>query len=798
MKKRLRILFVLMAIIHAADAFAQFTTISPFAASWKYLTPAADPGTSWRDSTFNDAAWLSGVAYLGYGDPWITTCIPSGCTTGTLCAPTCTSKYPSYYFRKVVNIASFAAYDSIRLSLKRDDGAVVYINGTEIWRDNMPAGAITYTTGAASNVSGAAESTAYVKTFPKTLFVNGNNTIAVEVHQDVVTSSDLTFDLMIEGYKYVPTPVALTRGPYLQVGTQTGITFRWRTNVASKSKVSVGTKSGLYTKSVVDTNRTTEHILSIDSLLPDTKYYYSFGTDTSVIQGDTNNFFTTAARDTAKRKLTVAVFGDCGRNDNGFQTGTLSAYQKYLGLKGMKAAEILLLLGDNAYNSGTDAEFTNTFFNPYSGNIFKNHPMYPSPGNHDYNNGALTAQQLHNVPYYNIFSMPTAGEAGGVPSGTQAYYSFNRGDVHFLSLDSYGMEDYGTSRMYDTLGAQVKWIKKDLAANNSKWVIAYWHHPPYTKGSHNSDTEDELIKIRENFIRILERLGVDLILNGHSHDYERSYLLKGHFGNEASFNIAAHTADSSSGKYDGSANSCPYVYNSGKYNHGTVYVVAGSSGADGGIQAGYPHDALPFSVDDGGMLYLEIEDNRLDAKFIRKNDTISDNFTIIKDVRKITDTLTIYKGNAATLQADWLGSYSWNTTDTARRIVVKPAVTTTYSVKDSIANTCLINNFVVKVLDTTKPAGIPSVQNSLEESFVYPVPAKDVLYLEMSNANEGNYTFTVYDLQGKKLQAGTKYVNRGKQTVGIEVKLLPLNQVLLFEVENNNTRKTFRFTRQAE
>lgn len=119
----------------------------------------------------------------------------------------------------------------------------------------------------------------------------------------------------------------------------------------------------------------------------------------------------------------------------------------------MRTSDLLIMNGDNAYNNGTDAEFTNNLFNAYQGSILKNHTLFSAPGNHDYNNGALTAQQLHNVPYYTIFSSPKYGKCGGVPSNTQAYYSHDYGPVHFLSLDSYGMEDYGTTRLYDTNGA---------------------------------------------------------------------------------------------------------------------------------------------------------------------------------------------------------------------------------------------------------------------------------------------------------------------------------------------------------
>ncbi|MEO5946919.1 MAG: metallophosphoesterase, partial [Chitinophagaceae bacterium] len=425
-------------------------------------------------------------------------------------------------------------------------------------------------------------------------------------------------------------------------------------------------------------------------LTADTKYYYRFGSSTQALQNGTENYFITAPDATTTRKIRIAAFGDCGRNDNGFQTGSLSAYQNYVG---NNPAEVLMLLGDNAYNSGTDGEYQSNYFDVYSSNILKNHQLFPAPGNHDYANNA-TRQADHNVPYYSIFTNPANGESGGVPSGTEAYYSYDWGNVHFLSLDSYGKENGGSTRLYDTTGAQTLWVKQDLAANTKPWVIAYWHHPPYTMGSHNSDSESELINMRQNFIRILERMGVDLIICGHSHDYERSYLLNGHYGNESSFNINTHTISSTSGKYDGSSNSCVYTTNSGISNSGTVYVVAGSAGADGGIQAGYPHNALPFSVDDGGMFYLEVEDNRLDAKFIRRTGAVADQFTLMKNVNKTTN-LSIAAGTPTNLTASWVGTYNWSTGATTRTISVAPNSNTTYSVADNQG--CLTDQFTIDI-----------------------------------------------------------------------------------------------------
>lgn len=672
----------------------------PYGSIWKYYV-GSDLGTTWRDAAYAEPSWSTSTGgHIGFGETWTTTCIPAGptgCTAGCLPGGTCT-KYPTTYFRRTLSIPDPTFYDSIRFSVFRDDGIVMYVNGVEQWRDNMPTGTINYNSTAPNNVNGTtgtyAESLAVVRSLPISAFAIGNNVIAIEVHQNTTTSSDLDFNVQVQGVPHVvPT---LVRGPYLQMGSDTAFTVRWRTDVACKSKLEIGTSTSNYSIVLNDAAMVTEHEMRVRNLTPNTKYYYRFGSDLDVLQGDTTNFCVTAPAAGTSRRVTLAAYGDCGQNSNSYQTGSLSAYRAYLSSIGLQAADMMLLVGDNAYNSGTDAEFQTGFFAAYQSTILKNHMLFPAPGNHDYANDA-TRQDDHNIPYLSIFTMPKNGECGGVPSGKEEYYSYNWGDVHVLSLDSYGEES--NLRLYDTTGAQVQWIKADLAANTKKWVIAYWHHPPYTMGSHTSDGETELVNIRQNFIRILERYGVDMIICGHSHDYERSYLLKGHFGNEASFDVNTHAVSNSSAKYDGSTNSCPYTTVSGKVNHGTVYVVSGSSGASGGTQGGYPHNAFPFSLNDGGMFFVDINNNRLDAKFIRKDGTIWDKFTIMKDV-KVQDTVNILYGASTNLTASWEGSYAWTPTVTTRTVTVTPAQDSLVEVKDNLSATCLTDKHYVNLLCT--------------------------------------------------------------------------------------------------
>jgi glucose/arabinose dehydrogenase len=158
--------------------------------SWKYLDNGSNQGTAWRATSFNDASWLSGNAQLGYGDGDETTVVSFG--------PSSSNKFITTYFRKSFNVTDASAFSGLELSLIRDDGAVVYINGTEVYRTNMPTGTISYTTLAPTFIDGTNEST-YVTTTFNNILVNGTNVIAVEIHQNAGTSSDISFNLKLKG-----------------------------------------------------------------------------------------------------------------------------------------------------------------------------------------------------------------------------------------------------------------------------------------------------------------------------------------------------------------------------------------------------------------------------------------------------------------------------------------------------------------------------------------------------------------------------------------------------------------------
>ncbi len=486
----------------------------------------------------------------------------------------------------------------------------------------------------------------------------------------------------------------LLRGPYLQAATPTSIVIRWRTDVLTRGIVHFGRTMGQPDRDEQDSVLVTEHKIRLTGLEPGTKYYYAIGSYKDTLQIGAGDYFVTLPTPGSEALYRIAAVGDCGNNSVN-QRAVRDQLIHYLGDNYLNA---WILLGDNAYSTGRDAEFQSNFFNIYKDNLLPKYPLYPSPGNHDYYDGDSSeekVQHTHQVAYYQNFTMPVDGEAGGVASHNPAFYSFDLGNIHFLSLDSYGIEQ-DQYRIYDTLGPQVEWVKRDLEANAHKgWVIAYWHHPPYTMGSHNSDHEAELVHIRENFIRIMERYGVDLIICGHSHDYERSKLIKGHYGMEPTWDSTAYVVSRSSGLYDGTPNSCPYVKDSANGYTGTVYIVSGSAGQLGGKQASWPHDALPYAdVTHGGAGMLEIQGGRLDWKWVCSDGQIRDHFTMLKNIGHRHE-LTVKKGETITLRSVITGK--WNPgKSTGSSIEVKPSATTVYTVKD--ATGCVQESFEVKVV----------------------------------------------------------------------------------------------------
>jgi hypothetical protein len=404
----------------------------------------------------------------------------------------------------------------------------------------------------------------------------------------------------------------LTRGPYLQSGSLDRVTVRWRTDAAITSMVRFGRAGGpldaVFTGPVTD-----EHIMTLSGLDPETDYVYQvdLGGPTP-FETYVQSTFKTAPYRGSLKPTRVWVIGDAGTATVN-QLAVRDAWEQW---HGNRDADLWLMLGDNAYEGGTDAEYQTAVFDVY-GSLLSRRVVWPTRGNHD------VVYAGANNDYYDIFTLPTLGECGGLASGSEAYYSFDYANIHFVCLDSEGSN---RTRGFPMM----RWLESDLAATNQQWVIAYWHHPPYTKGSHDSDdpldSGGRMMDMRQVALGIMDSAGVDLVLNGHSHSYERSFLLNGHYGTSNTL-TPQMIVDGGDGRIDGDGGYHKLTPGRGPFE-GAVYAVAGSSGQ---VSSGpLNHPVMVTSMLSLGSMVLDVNGTELDARFIDETGTVRDSFAIIK------------------------------------------------------------------------------------------------------------------------------------------------------------------------
>ena len=419
--------------------------------------------------------------------------------------------------------------------------------------------------------------------------------------------------LLILGLTFLPlsflNAAALKRGPYLQNGSTTAVTVRWRTDVNTETVVHYGTSAGNLSQRIANLTKRTEHEVRITGLQPDTKYFYSVGDADQTLEDGTDCFFITAP--TGAKPTRVWLLGDPG-------TGTIEQKQvrdAYYKFTGSRHTDLWLMDGDNAMNNGNDWEYTSKLFAVYP-DMLKKSVLWTAYGNHDAGcSDALT----QTGPYFEQHTFPKNGEAGGVPSGSEAYYSFDYGNIHFVILD--------TSESSRLMGSpQLQWLEKDLAANKKDWTIVIFHHPIYTRGTEHSDKLINMREARQNMAPVMEAHGVDLVVSGHAHCYQRSCFLNGHYGMSSTFDKETMVVQKGNGRIGGDG---AYLKDmSEKAFSGTVYLVAGASGKVGGDAVNHPVMLSSMSV--LGSLVMDFNGPQLDVQYIDRAGARRDHFTIKK------------------------------------------------------------------------------------------------------------------------------------------------------------------------
>lgn len=389
----------------------------------------------------------------------------------------------------------------------------------------------------------------------------------------------------IGAYEFVSTPVAaeiptaagasqLFRYPYLQTDSARTMKILWATAASGACVVQykLSTASAWTTQSACSgvefTSAATglaasyfQHEVVLNNLQPNTAYLYNVLHDGVVLASNVG--FVTLKEDVSATTQFI-VFGDSGTQYSTPRNVRDAIASKDTNGNYIYPHDFIVGVGDIAYTNGTYAEFDSNFFNQLSGKndpsggvpsdglngILATRPFFPVLGNHEY------AQSPTNVPsaYLDSFSPPLSGVA---TADAERYYSFDSGNAHFVVIDS---ENFENGAPADRLARMMAWLDADLAATTKTWRIAFLHRTIFSNGSHGTwgDTAPNN-RMRSQLAPLLQNRGVQLVMFGHDHAYQRSKRLRVDSGGKIMRDATHNVVDSSAG---------------------IIYVMSGMGGAD--------------------------------------------------------------------------------------------------------------------------------------------------------------------------------------------------------------------------
>lgn len=482
---------------------------------------------------------------------------------------------------------------------------------------------------------------------------------------------------------------------FLQQISDNSAIITWRGEADS---VCVGTEMDALTTRIDAVTENGSKLARVTDLQADGLYYYSVGGANRAPEGQHFRTAPHTGKSPSDGNIHIWILGDSGSATEFDDDGTSEHPGEAEAVRdgfftynraqaGGEPLDVVLLLGDNAYSVGSEEQWQGAFFEIYPETL-KSTPILPTIGNHEMGVGEFDmclwikvpgcekgpvvypisggsdsanpnsydstgdGPDEGGLPYLSIFTLPARGELGGVPSGTEQYYSANYGNVHVVSLDSQLSNVEEAQRL-----AMRDWLIDDLSSNEQDWTVVIFHHPPYSKGgNHDSDIEDREIHMRETFAPVFEDHGVDVVYSGHAHNYERSWYLNGHHGMSDTFDPAKHAELNAVGQPAFGFPEMPYtqISHSSGADDKAVYTVAGSAGKVGeeepcpkGQLIGctteewlmHPahrsfekkaHDYRPNGIARLGSVVLDATKTTLTSRFVDHNGEVLDEFVITK------------------------------------------------------------------------------------------------------------------------------------------------------------------------
>ena len=271
----------------------------------------------------------------------------------------------------------------------------------------------------------------------------------------------------------------LVRGPYLQSVTTDSVIIVWETEGSSRGEVIYG-ETDKYGSGVTDPVVGTSHAITLTNLTPYTTYHYRVEDDGVTFSKDAA-FRTAAGPD--QTKFTFAAFGDTRTQGQ--------IHQEVVDSIVAQDPDFVLHTGD-LVDRGSMYPYWETFFE-IEGELMSRIPLFPALGNHEDNH----------QNYFDLFYLP----------GNERWYTFDYGNARFICLQVDGKVDYGPG------SEQYVWLERELSANTQPWLFVYFHIPPYSSSKRETDIEQN---IRQALTPLFEQYGVDVVFNGHNHNYERN------------------------------------------------------------------------------------------------------------------------------------------------------------------------------------------------------------------------------------------------------------------------------------
>lgn len=621
--KRLLALILAVSIIMtvATCAFAAEETATEnkslidSSATWSYLDnntdPAGDPlaadynRTAWTAENFDDSNWSTAAGPFGskrgtanYDGTHTANTVLSGCDAQ--------NDTPTYFFRKAFTVDSLNGYTKLIGSVEYDDGAIVYINGQRVAAGHDLAcdeNGNSLGHGFDKNLqyggSNQGPDTASFEIIDLQLLHEGENTIAVEVHNGRKTSSDVWF--AFGGLYLSKEKVYYQNNISLSVGAdESQMNFAWYSQF-DNAEIAVADNAELDNAKTFKATASTANDgqysckATADGLSPETTYYYQLSNNG--YKGDVYSFSTKSSGD-----FSFAFVGDPQIGAGGNVENDVQGWENTLNTIGSDDTfgdiSFMISAGDQINNASDE--------NQYDGyldhSVLNSLPVATAIGNHD-SSSEIYSQHFNNAN--------ESAEYGQTEAGGDYYFTYN--NVLFMVLNSNNTSAIEhRDFMQEAIAA--------TAEKNIKWKVAVFHHTLFTVASHAHDSYIDSPKgFKSKMIPVLQNLGIDVVLQGHDHVYCRTYIMDG------------TTPITESDKYE-YANGTGEAPSAVTDPDGILYITANSGSGSknyGILSESFPFSAVQSQLYNANVSKITVTDTQFNiTTYNVDNMSVIDNFTI--------------------------------------------------------------------------------------------------------------------------------------------------------------------------